>query len=68
MTDRDHPKNGPYYAKDGMVWKRPEHKSNPDGSTTITVGFPVCKMHDCVGPDAAAGVAHLMNVGTRADT
>lgn len=53
----------PYYAKDGVVWKHPVHKKNNDGTTTITVGFPVCEMHDAVGADAAETVAELMNLG-----
>lgn len=54
---------GPYYAKDGMVWKHPVYTKRDDGTTTITIGFPVCRMHDAVGDDAAETVAQLMNAG-----
>lgn len=53
---------GSYYAKDGFVWKRPVEKK-VSGGTQITIGFPVCKMHDAVGDDAAETVAQLMNLG-----
>lgn len=53
----------PYYAKDGRVWKRPIHTKQPDGSTNISLGFPVCEMSDAVGDDAADTVAALMNAG-----
>jgi hypothetical protein len=54
--------NGRYYAKDGVVWKAPIAHRNV-GSTSISIGFPVCKMHDAVGPEAAEAVAALMNLG-----
>jgi hypothetical protein len=38
--------DGSYYAKDGIVWKSPIQNKHADGSLTITIGFPVCKMHD----------------------
>lgn len=53
----------PYYAKDGMVWKHPIETMKLDGTLSITIGFPVCKMHDAVGEDAAEAVAQLMNIG-----
>lgn len=56
----------PYYAKDGMVWKHPIHTKHADGSTGITIGFPVCEMHDAVGADSAEIVAQLMNAGDAA--
>lgn len=67
MPNAKDQREGPYYAQAGMVWKRPVKTKNADGSTTISIGFPVCQMHDCVGPEAAAGVAHLMNVGAKSD-
>lgn len=57
---------GPYYAEDGKVWKRPEHKPLPEGGERITVGFPVCTMTPIVGPEAAETVASLMNLGAAA--
>ncbi len=41
-----------YYAKHGMVWKRPVEKKHEDGSTTVSLGFPVCKLHEaCEGQE-----------------
>lgn len=53
----------PYFAKDGMVWKHPLHRHNDNGTTTISIGFPICKMHEAVGDEAAEQVAELMNLG-----
>lgn len=58
--------DGTYYAKHGMVWKRPERRRKPDGGTAISLGFPVCKMHEAVGDEAAETVAALMNAGAAA--
>jgi hypothetical protein len=55
----------PYYAKDGKVWKHPLSRKTETGSA-ISMGFPVCKMTDCVGDDAAQEVAELMNLGHQA--
>ncbi len=55
-----------YYAKDGMVWKSPVTTHNAHGSMSITIGFPVCKMHEAVGEDAAGSVAELMTRGDAA--
>lgn len=56
-----------YYAKDGMVWKRPT-KTNFDGETILAIGFPVCEMHEAAGADCAPIVAHLMNLGEAAQS
>lgn len=55
--------DGSYYGKDGMVWKSPVRKNKEGGGYSISIGFPICKMHDAVGEDAAASVAALMNLG-----
>ena len=60
-----HDTKTPYYAKDGMVWKHPL-ETKVEGGSRITIGFPVCKMHDAVGDKAAASVAELMNLGHQA--
>lgn len=57
----------PYYAKAGAVWKHPERHRKDNGTTTITVGFPVCTMSDFAGDEAAETVAALMNRGDRLD-
>lgn len=60
---------GPYEARDGVVWKKPVETDHGDGKMSITIGFPVCLMHDVVGGDdeakqqAAVAVANLMNAG-----
>jgi hypothetical protein len=56
---------GPYYAKDGMVWKD-SIATQIDGGTSYTLGFPVCTMHPAVGDDGAETVAALMNAGHNA--
>lgn len=56
----------PYYAKDGMVWKHPVSTENDDGSCSISLGFPICTMHEAVGAEAAEKVAALMNAGHNA--
>jgi hypothetical protein len=52
-----------YYARDGRVFKSPVSRKHADGSTGITIGFPVCDMHDAAGDEAAPVVAQLMNRG-----
>ncbi len=58
----DHELNGRYYARDGMVYKAPLRRKTETGYA-ISMGFPVCKMHDAAGDDAAETVAALMNLG-----
>jgi hypothetical protein len=53
---------GPYYAKNGKVWKHAISRK-VNGGQSITMGFPVCVMHDAVREDAAQTVADLMNAG-----
>lgn len=52
-----------YYAKEGKVWKRPIETAKPGGGVSVQIGFPVCKMLDVVGDEAAETVAELMNRG-----
>ena len=61
-----HDTKTPYYAKNGMVWKHPLETLKDDGGKTISLGFPICKMHEAVGDDAAEQVANLMNLGHQA--
>lgn len=49
-----------YYAEDGMVWKRPVETENADGTKSISMGFPVCKMHEAAGDAAANVVAQML--------
>jgi hypothetical protein len=59
------PLDGSYYAKDGKVWKAP-HATKTDTGRSISMGFPVCTMHEAVGAEAAETVAALMNAGVKA--
>lgn len=52
-----------YYAKGGSVRKASVHTRNDDGSTSMTLDFPVCSMTSIVGDDAAETLATLMNRG-----
>lgn len=57
MNDRDEPL---YYAEDGKVWKRPVEKTIGNGQRAVTLGFPICTMHEaCEGQEA--GLAELLN-------
>jgi hypothetical protein len=58
----EHERDGSYYAKDGVVWKRPVETKTAGGSR-ISIVFPVCKMSDIVGEEGAETVAELMNQG-----
>jgi hypothetical protein len=58
--------DGRYYARDGLVYKAPVQHDKPDGSTSFSLGFPVCKVLEYVGEDAAETVALLMNQGEQA--
>lgn len=54
MTNTDRATERPYYAKNGLVWKRPVYTEQEDGSTSISMGFPVCKLHEaCAGQEKA---------------
>lgn len=61
MTGRTY--DGSYYAEAGIVWKAPIRTPNADGTTCISIGFPVCTMHEAVGAGTAETVAKLMNAG-----
>jgi hypothetical protein len=50
-----------YYSKGETIWKRPVSRRVENG-TLITMGFPVCTMHDAAKGQAAI-VAQLMNAG-----
>lgn len=52
-----------YYARDGLVWKRPIETRWPEGGgSTFTLGFPVCKLHEaCAGQEEI--VAAILNRG-----
>lgn len=59
--------NGLYYAKpDGRVFRRPERRTKPDGTTSTTMGFPVLSTAAYAGDGAAETVAELMNRGEAA--
>lgn len=56
-----------YSAKGAVIHKAPVHTRNDDGSTNITLGFPVCEVSDWVGEDQASTVAELLCRGERYD-
>lgn len=47
--------DGSYYAKGEVVYRAPLRKQKADGSSSISMGFPVCEMHE-----AAAGQAEIL--------
>lgn len=59
--------DGRYYGvpRSGLVYKAPVATPSLDGGTTISIGFPVCRMHDAAGREAAVTVAKLLNIGER---
>lgn len=60
--------DGSYYAKGGGVWKSPVVTKMPEGGSSISIGFQVCKMTDIVGDEGVEAVAELMNRGDRCPT
>ncbi len=52
--------DGGYYIKGDVVWKAPKRTKTETG-TSINVGFPVCKMTEFVGAEAAQFIADAMN-------
>lgn len=62
------PAPGSFFAKDdGTVWRQGERTRNPDGSTTFSLTFPVCTMHEAAGKEAGPTIARLANIGLEAD-
>lgn len=54
----------PVYAfRQERVFKEPVSSTDGNGKTTITIGFPVCKPDEIIGPDAGKNIASLMNLG-----
>ena len=45
--------NQRFYAEDGMVWRAPKETLHPDGSKTISIGYPVCTPHEAIGDQGA---------------
>lgn len=52
--------DGTYYAKGDVVWKSPTSTDRPNGGRSISLGFPVCQMHESCS-DQAAVVAAALN-------
>lgn len=59
------PMDGRYYAEGRMVLRAPIKTDNADGTSSISIGFPVCKMHEAAA-DQAAIMAFLLNQGAAA--
>ena len=68
MSETGWTKGVQFYAENGTVWQSPKETKNDDGSRSISIGFPVCTMHEAVGAAAAEHVAGLMNLGAAAQT
>lgn len=45
-----------YYAEGRTIFKQPLCTRQADGSTTVTIGFPVCVASEYVEPDQLAAV------------
>lgn len=56
-----------YKAEGAIIFKASVHTKNADGSTSISVGFPVCEVTDWIGEDQATTVAELLCRGERYD-
>lgn len=56
--------DGSYYAEGRVVRKAPLSRKRDDGTTSITIGFPVCTISEYLADDAAATLAELLNIGT----
>ncbi len=54
---------GPFYARNDEVWAKSVEKKNPDGTISLTMSFPVCKVYPQAGNSGAEITAELMNVG-----
>lgn len=60
--------NAPTYTgKGGYVWKEPVETKHPDGTTSFTLGFRVCKVMPEVGDEAATTLAMMLNIAERAE-
>lgn len=58
--------DGPYEAIDGVVFRKSVEMRNDDGTTSYTLGFPVCRPDKAVGAEQANTIAMLMNAGDAA--
>lgn len=56
-----------YTGKGGYVWKEPVETRHPDGSSSVTLGFRVCKVMPEVGDEAAGTLAAMLNAAERAE-
>ena len=57
--------DGSYYAQGRTVRRAPLEKPLPQGGKSISIGFPVCVLHDAVGDEAAVIIADAMNLAHR---
>jgi hypothetical protein len=69
MTNPSHSKartagrdnDGSYYADGRTVFRNPVATVNPSGGKNITLGFPVCNLHDACPDEGAAIIAQCLN-------
>lgn len=53
-----------FEARGRRVFALPEETPQGDGSTKVTMGFPVCTIHECIvnGELSAKAIAKIMNL------
>ena len=56
----------PYHAKGRVIWKDSTETKHNDGSSSFSLAFPVCEMHECLAPPMAETIAEIMNRGEAA--
>lgn len=55
----------PYYVDGDQIRKRPVKTNKENGRSSVSLGFPICKLHDaCKGQETT--LATLLNLGTEA--
>ncbi len=52
---------GEFYAKGRTVWKSPTYQKTPTGNA-VSIGFPICELHDAASDDAAEAIAAGLNM------
>lgn len=59
---------GRFYVKGFEVWKQPiQRKHETGGGFTVTIGFPVCTVHEAVGLQGALAIAAALNLAEHGD-
>ncbi len=61
MTD------GTFYAKGREVWKNSKETKHDNGTSSFSLGFPVCVLHDAAPDTAAQAIADSLNLNPAVD-